>query len=434
MQVVFPKEPLIRVEGPLAVTQLLETTLLNLVNFPSLIATNASRMRLAVGPQKNLLEFGLRRAQGPDGGISASKYSFIGGFNGTSNVLAGKLFGIKISGTHAHSFVMSYTQLRDLTHTTITDAQVNNVEFVSLVLQRRAELNYSRTNDGELAAYIAYAQSFPRGFLALVDTYDTLTSGVLNFLTVGSVLHDVGYKPLGIRLDSGDLSVLSKAVRSMFRQFDADHMHKHYSFSSCTIVASNDINEELLDELNTNGHEIDTFGIGTHLVTCQRQPALGCVYKLVEINGHPRIKLSNEVAKIIIPGCKSCYRLYDEHDKPLADLLTLSSEAVPSLGEDLSVYSPFKIDEHETIRAMRIKQLLLLVFDGKLGVVHENVKSIHEARELCASELASFGDSAGVRAPADSTGIRLHKLSVSRELCLFSQQLLQENSVANYQT
>jgi len=432
MQVVFPREPLIRVEGPLAVTQLLETTLLNLVNFPSLIATNASRMRLAVGPHKNLLEFGLRRAQGPDGGLSASKYSYIGGFNGTSNVLAGKLFGIKISGTHAHSFVMSYTKLSDLTNTSITDVNGNVVEFVTLVLQRRAELNYNRTNDGELAAYIAYAQSFPRGFLALVDTYDTLSSGVLNFLTVGSVLHDLGYKPLGIRLDSGDLSILSKAVRSMFRQFDADHMMNQDYFSTCAIVASNDINEELLDELNTNGHEIDTFGIGTHLVTCQRQPALGCVYKLVDINGHARIKLSNEVAKIIIPGCKNCYRLYDKYDKPIVDLLTLSSEAMPSLENDLSVYSPFKIDEHESVSATRIKQLLLIVYDGKLGVIHENIRSINEARDICALELASFGDPAAVRAPADSAGIH-HKLAVSRELCLFSQQLLEKNSAANYQ-
>jgi nicotinate phosphoribosyltransferase len=247
-QVVFPKVPLIRVEGPLAVTQLLETTLLNLINYPSLVATNAARMRLAAGPGKRLLEFGLRRAQGPDGGVSASKYAYIGGFDGTSNVLAGKLSGMAVTGTHAHSFVMSYTSLADLHSTTIVSnaaGQVGeNVEFVQRVLEKRTTLGY-RTNDGELAAFIAYAQAFPAGLLALVDTYDILSSGVPNFLCVGWVLWELGYKPLGLRIDSGDLAYFSKEIRSVFKEFDRKYA-KHEVFGKCNIVASNDINEKVL--------------------------------------------------------------------------------------------------------------------------------------------------------------------------------------------
>lgn len=223
-KVCFPKEPLIRVEGPLAIAQLLETTLLNLVNFPSLITTNASRMRLAAGSDKMLLEFGLRRAQGPDGGISASKYAYVGGFDGTSHVLAGKLFGISVKGTHAHSFVMSYTGLKDLKSTKIassTDSLVE-VEFLELVLSKRSLLGFTSTNESELAAFVAYAQSFPNGLVALVDTYDTLTSGVPNFLCVGWALYELGYHPRGIRLDSGDLAYLSKEVRNMFRETDSN--------------------------------------------------------------------------------------------------------------------------------------------------------------------------------------------------------------------
>lgn len=265
-------------EGPLAMVQLLETTLLNLINFPSLIATNAARMRVAA-EGKRLLEFGLRRAQGPDGGLSASKYAYLGGFDGTSNVLAGKLFDISTAGTHAHSFVMSYTGLDDLTRDTIQvvgSAQV--VDFKSLVLQKRQllqEVFVCENHDGELAAFIAYAQSFSEGFLSLVDTYDTLKSGVPNFMAVAWALLEVGYKPLGVRLDSGDLAYLSRMTRDMFRKFDQLFCDGKPTFAHLNIVASNDIKEDVLLALAREGHEIDTFGIGTHLVTCQSQPALG---------------------------------------------------------------------------------------------------------------------------------------------------------------
>ncbi|CAF1459127.1 unnamed protein product, partial [Didymodactylos carnosus] len=187
--VVFPCVPLLRVEGPILKTQLLETTLLTLINYATLVATNASRFRLEVGDDKILLEFGLRRAQGPDGGLSASKYCYMGGFNGTSNVLAGKLFGIPIQGTHAHAYVSSHSDLEEL-KTRVLHDRITNEErpFVELCLQYLYEIapvlrcDPNQAHRGELAAFISYAIAFPTNFMALVDTYDVIRSGVPNFL------------------------------------------------------------------------------------------------------------------------------------------------------------------------------------------------------------------------------------------------------------
>jgi nicotinate phosphoribosyltransferase len=286
--VVFPRIPLIRIEGPVLKTQLLETTLLTLVNFASLVATNAARFRQATGADKTLLEFGLRRAQGPDGGLSASKYCYLGGFDGTSNVLAGKLYGIPVKGTHAHAYVSSYECLEDLTIRNLTDRKTGEVRpFADLCLKYLEELGPilrilpSETNRGELAAFISYAIAFPTNFLALVDTYDVLKSGLPNFLAVARALHECSYQAVGLRLDSGDLAYLSLEVRARFVE-TAKRFNLQY-FEHFTIVASNDINEDTLVSLEKQGHAIDSFGIGTHLVTCQKQPALGCVFKLVEL-------------------------------------------------------------------------------------------------------------------------------------------------------
>lgn len=419
---------MLRVEGPLAIVQLLETTLLNLINFPSLIATNAARMRIAAGPNKNLLEFGLRRAQGPDGGVSASKYAYLGGFGGTSNVLAGKLFGMNVKGTHAHSFVMSYTSLADLHSTKIFcnkgEELGQTVEFVERVLEKKLALGY-RTNEGELAAFIAYAQAFPGGFLALVDTYDIMNSGVLNFLCVGWVLWELGHKPLGLRIDSGDLAYFSKKIRNTFRQFDEKYI-KEELFAKCNIVASNDINEKVLLDLAAQGHEIDTFGIGTHLVTCQAQPALGCVFKLVEINQQPRIKLSQDIGKMVLPGRKVVYRLYGEDSKPLLDLLTLGDEPAPVSGERILVRHPVTEQRRAYVQPTCVKPLLKLVFNGRLresnpghsGIVAEEVVTLEEARALCISELAALREE--ITRPIKATA---YKLSVSQNLFEFIHKL-----------
>lgn len=361
--IVFPREPLMRVEGPLALVQLLETTLLNLINFPSLIATNACRMKQAAGPGKSLLEFGLRRAQGSDGGICASRYSYLGGFQGSSNVIAGKLFNIPVKGTHAHSFVMSYTSLDDL-HTTKIGTKENpaeEVEFLDLVQTKRKLLGFTDTNDGELAAFIAYAQAFPDSNLNLIDTFDTIL-GAKNFICVGWALHELGYQPAGVRLDSGDLASLSKSVRSLFRE--VDQIIGQAIFGSCTIVASNDINEDVLLELNKQGHEIDSFGIGTNLVTCQKQPALGCVFKLVEINGLPRIKLSQDIGKLLIPGRKNIYRLYGKDGIALMDFMQAGEEPVPEVGVQILARDPFNHSNRLHVTACEVRSLLTLVYDG----------------------------------------------------------------------
>uniref|UniRef100_A0A1I8IH65 Nicotinate phosphoribosyltransferase n=1 Tax=Macrostomum lignano TaxID=282301 RepID=A0A1I8IH65_9PLAT len=328
---VFPKVPLIRVEGPLIVCQLLETTLLNLVNFASLQATNAARFRLAAGPTKQLLEFGLRRAQGPDGALSASRYCFVGGFNGTSNVLAGKLYGIPVKGTHAHAFVTSFYSLDEVKERMLKNKTTGQLgDFIEAVNQCRRTveaqvgLPTANVNVGELTAFAAYALAFPGSFLALIDTYNVLKSGVINFIVVALALDQFGYRPIGVRLDSGDLAYLSVQVRELFRQVAGSL--KMPWFEHLTIVASNDINEDTIHSLNQQGHQIDSFGIGTHLVTCQKQPALGCVYKLVEVNGRPTIKLSEDVEKMTIPGRKRVFRVFGQDGLAILDLMQCADE------------------------------------------------------------------------------------------------------------
>ncbi|ONM11381.1 Nicotinate phosphoribosyltransferase 2 [Zea mays] len=199
---VFPKVPLMRIEGPVAVVQLLETPFLSLVNYASLVTTNAARHRLVAGKSKNLLEFGLRRAQGPDGGISASRYCYMGGFDATSNVAAGRLFGIPIRGTHSHAFVSSFMGLDEITDKTLTSSDGSNTceDFISLVqnwlirIQDSSSLHgtFGETSQSELAAFTSYALAFPNSFLALVDTYDVMRSGVPNFCAVALALNDMG--------------------------------------------------------------------------------------------------------------------------------------------------------------------------------------------------------------------------------------------------
>ncbi|CAJ1942831.1 unnamed protein product [Sphenostylis stenocarpa] len=253
--VVFPKVPLMRVEGPIAVVQLLETPFVNLINYASLVSTNAARHRNVAGKSKTLLEFGLRRAQGPDGGVGASKYCYIGGFDATSNVAAGKLFGIPLRGTHSHAFVSSYMSLDEITDKSLRrkDGSSTCDDFVSVV---QAWLNkiqlangvFGETNQSELAAFTSYALAFPDNFLALVDTYDVMRSGIPNFCAVALALGDLGYKAVGIRLDSGDLAYLSCEVRKFFRAIEKEFGVPE--FGKLAITASNDLNEETLDALN----------------------------------------------------------------------------------------------------------------------------------------------------------------------------------------
>ena len=282
--VVFPHEPLLQVQAPLIVAQLLETAVLNALNFQTLIATKAARIRLACGSDA-LVEFGLRRAQGPDGGLSGSRAAYIGGTDATSNVLAGKLFGIPVRGTHAHSWVMSF--------------------------------------DDELSAFRAYAAAYPDPIL-LVDTYDTLASGLPNALTVFKELRAQGRAVrAAVRLDSGDLSRLSKAAYKIFTEA---------GFEDPLIVASNELNEDLIVDLKRQGAPINSWGVGTHLITSSDWPALGGVYKLVAVKDgggawEPRIKLSSNPAKMTDPGYKLLARYRDAQGQPLADLIELGDSS-----------------------------------------------------------------------------------------------------------
>ncbi|XP_041862657.1 nicotinate phosphoribosyltransferase isoform X3 [Melanotaenia boesemani] len=342
--VVFARVPLMEVEGPLAVVQLLETSLLCLVNYASLVCSNAARFRLAAGPKRKLLEMGLRRAQGPDGGLTASRYTHIGGFDLTSNVQAGFLFGIPVAGTMAHSYVTSFTSLEEVWPETLVaaDSDADPVDVISLAkgwLSRVCELlgaESGKIREGELASFLSYAIAYPQNFLPVIDSYSVGCSGLLNFCAVALVLCELGYRPVGVRLDSGDLCRQSIEVRRVFRLCS-----EHFSvaaFDSLIIVGTNNISEQSMAELNRKENEINIVGVGTHLVTCTKQPSLGCVYKLVEVRGRPRMKISEDPKKSTVPGKKAVYRLIDSEGHPFLDLLCLEVEPPPEAGRPLRCY------------------------------------------------------------------------------------------------
>lgn len=268
--VVFPHEPLLRIKGPILECQILETPLLNMINFQTLIATKAARVCLAAKGE-SVLEFGLRRAQGIDGSLCASRAAYIGGCAATSNVLAGKLFGIPVKGTHAHSWVMAF--------------------------------------DDEMESFKAYARSMPNNCVFLVDTYNTL-EGVRRAAEVGKQLREEGYKMIGIRLDSGDLSYLSIEARKILDRA---------GFPDAIIVASNDLDEKIIENLKEQGATISVWGVGTRLVTAYDQPAMGGVYKISAIRGAGdqwdyKIKLSEQAVKINNPGILQVRRFRSEKE------------------------------------------------------------------------------------------------------------------------
>lgn len=290
-EIVFPLEPLLHVEGSLAEVQLIETLLLNYLNFQSLIATKAARMRYAAG-DRHLSEFGLRRAQAL-GGISASRAAIAGGFDSTSNVYAAKMYDIKASGTMAHSFIQS--------------------------------------QENELTAFREFAEWQPENCTLLVDTYDTLKSGIPNAIIVAMEMKEKGQQLQGVRLDSGDLAYLSKKARRMLD--DA-------GFHNVQIVVSNQLDEYLIKSLLEQKAPIDVFGVGTSLATGQPDAALDGVYKLGEINGKPKIKLSENIQKVTLPGIKQVYRFTDEEGRFVADAIALANDGIPN--QMIHPYDPEK--------------------------------------------------------------------------------------------
>ncbi|KAH7444062.1 hypothetical protein KP509_02G062400 [Ceratopteris richardii] len=322
----------------------------------------------------------------------------MGGFDATSNVDAGRRFGIPVRGTHSHAFVSSFMGLEEITNRSLqysSGRQVCN-DFVSLTqewlrkLQAVSSLRgyFRETNRSELAAFISYAMSFPTQFQALVDTFDVLRSGIPNFCAVALALNELGYKSLGIRLDSGDLAYLSNETRKFFCIVEDEFAVT--GFKELIITASNDIKEETIDALNKQGHEVDSFGIGTHLVTCSAQPALGCVYKLVEINKHPRMKLSQDIEKVTIPCKKEAFRLYGIEGYALLDIMKGENELAPKEGQRLLCRHPFSESKRAYVVPQRVEQLFKCFWAGNSGLPQEPLPSLTEIRERCKAQLKAM--------------------------------------------
>lgn len=313
--IVFPHEPLIRIQGPIIQSQILETVLLNILNFQTLIATKAARMLIAAQGEP-ILEFGLRRAQGIDGALAATRAAYIGGCAATSNVLAGKIFGIPVGGTHAHSWVMSF--------------------------------------DDELEAFKAYAKAMPNNCIFLVDTYDTL-EGVKRATEVGKWLRQQGHEMIGIRLDSGDLAYLSIEARKIL---DAE------GFPNAKIVASNELDEGVITSLKDQGAQIAIWGVGTKLVTAYDQPALGGVYKLSAIREQAgewkyKVKLSEQSVKVSNPGILQVRR-YGKGSETIADVIF---DYRTDLSKGCIMVDPFDMTRQKRILAdYEFKDLLVPVF------------------------------------------------------------------------
>ena len=322
---VFPGEPILTVKAPLIQAQFAETALLNIINHQTLIATKSSKICRATHGRGVVMEFGLRRAQGPDAGISGARAAVIGGCASTSNVIAAQKFDIPAAGTMAHSWVMDYPT--------------------------------------EYEAFRAYAEAYPENCLLLVDTYDTLRSGVPNAIKVFKELKDKGYKPKGIRLDSGDLAYLSKKARKMLDEA---------GFPEALICVSGDLDERSINSLIQQGAQIDSWGVGTRLITSEDLPALGGVYKLAAVihkdgSMTPKIKLSDNTAKITNPAFKKLYRLYDKTDgMAIADLITLHDEKVDD-SKPLTLFHPVETWKQHEVENFYAEELQhTIVKDGKL--------------------------------------------------------------------
>lgn len=338
---IFPHEPLLRIQGPLIQCQILESPLLNLMNFSSLVATKAARICSAAKGEE-VIEFGLRRAQGIDGALTASRSAYIGGCGSTSNLLAGKLFGIPVKGTHSHSWVMVF--------------------------------------DEELEAFQSYAENLPGNCVFLVDTYDTI-EGVKKAIEVGKWLQERSKKFLGIRLDSGDLAYLSIKSRELL---DAA------GFYDTKIIASNELDETIISELKRQGAQITVWGVGTNLVTARDQPALDGVYKLSAIrdpNGpwKYKLKLSEQMIKVSNPGILQVRRFHNKQENVADVIYNIEND----LEQECQIIDPLDPTKQKVLKkGLASTDLLVPVFrDGKCVY---DLPSIHEIRKKTQEELQRF--------------------------------------------
>ncbi len=345
--VVFPREPLIKVVAPIMEAQLIEAALLNILNHQSLIATKAARVCYAAKGD-GVMEFGLRRAQGPDAGIYGARAAVIGGCIGTSCVLTGKKFHVPVKGTHAHSWIMSFKD--------------------------------------EYTAFRTYADMYPEAAILLVDTYDTLKSGIPNAIRVFQEMRKEGCKMpfYGIRLDSGDLAYLSKKARKMLDEA---------GFEDAVISASNDLDEYLIDSLKMQGCKVTSWGVGTNLITSKDNPSFGGVYKLAAIKNSetgefiPKIKVSENSEKITNPGNKTIYRIYDKETKKIiADLIALVGEKFDET-KSLLLFDPVETWKKTLLEpdSYTIRELLVPVFER--GICKYQSPETMEIRSYCQKEL-----------------------------------------------
>lgn len=330
---IFPSAPVLRVEGSMLEVQLVETLVLNVLNFQSLIATKASRIRSVAGDSV-LSDFGLRRAQG-FGAITASRAAVIGGFDSTSNVYAAEKYGLKAEGTMAHSFIQLYGD--------------------------------------ELIAFRKFAEARPKNSVFLVDTYNTLQSGVPNAITVAKEMEERGERLKAIRLDSGDLSFLARRARTMLDKAGLEYVK---------IAASNQLDEFVVRSLRQQNAPIDIFGVGTNLITGNPDGALDGVYKLVEADGKPRIKVSENIQKVTLPGNKQVHRLLNKDGSFFGvDALALTHEGVPA-----HIFHPH--EAHKTMPCAGIDSEPLLKLVMKKGESLNRIDSISEIKSYAAQRLA----------------------------------------------
>ena len=342
---VFPEEPLIRIHAPLIEAQLIESLLLNVINFQTLIATKAARL-LTATRFGQIMEFGMRRAQGYDGALRASRAAYIGGAAGTSNTLAGKTFGIPVLGTMAHSWIMAF--------------------------------------DSEEEAFNSYAELYPNTTVLLIDTYDTLTTGIRHAISTGLKLKEQG-RNFGVRLDSGDLSYLSKQVR---KELDKAGL------TEATIAVSGDLNEQIAGQLIAEGAPINAWGVGTQLTTGHPDAALTGVYKLsarLTPDGYiPTMKVSNNPVKMTNPGIKQVYRFYDEDNLPIRDLIALDNESLPA--DNVQLFHPTLQYKHTQISGFsRMEPQLKAVM--RKGKILERFPSIAKLQEKVRDQLLHMDES-----------------------------------------
>ena len=373
--VVFPEEPIVTVRAPLLEAQFLETALLNIVNHQTLIASKSAKVAYAAKGD-SVMEFGLRRAQGPDAGIYGARASVIGGCRSTSNVLAGQKFGIPVAGTHAHSWVMNFPT--------------------------------------EYEAFSAYAKMYPDACLLLVDTYDTLHSGVPNAIRVFRELRAAGHEPKGIRLDSGDLAYLSKMARAMLDEA---------GFPDAIICASGDLDEYLINSLKNQGACINLWGVGTKLITSADMPALGGVYKLSALHTGdsevPKIKLSDNSDKITNPGFKQVYRIYDNKTgKAEADLIALRDEVFDEK-QPLTIFHPKDTWKKTTFTDYTMRPLSRLYIKG--GKLLSPLPALTDICTYAEGEKESFWDE--YKRPDNP---HVYKVDLSQRLFDLKNQLISQ--------